>query len=88
MAIIRIDRAPVRAIPKPRLDRSALARAWFTTSQAAAMLGVSERTLRRRIARGAWIQGVHYRWITRQSRRTLEVNVSRVIKLMEACGWG
>jgi hypothetical protein len=31
---------------------------------------------------------VHYRWITRQSRRTLEINVARVIKLMEACGWG
>lgn len=52
------------------------------------MLGISERTLRRRIVRPGWIEGKHYRWITRQSRRTLEINVSGVIELMDSCGWG
>jgi hypothetical protein len=86
MAILKIDRGPLAR--KPRFQRPEMPRAWFTTAQAAAMLGTSERTLRRRVARQSWVEGVHYRWITRESRRTLEINVARVIKLMEACGWG
>jgi predicted nucleic acid-binding Zn ribbon protein len=88
MAILKIDRAPAALALKPRRTRPVLPRAWYSTAQAAAMLGSSERTLRRRVARQAWLEGVHYRWITRQSRRTLEINVAQVIKLMEACGWG
>jgi len=88
MAILKIDRAPAALALKPRRARPVLPRAWYSTAQAAAMLGSSERTLRRRVARQAWLEGVHYRWITRQSRRTLEINVAQVIKLMEACGWG
>jgi len=51
------------------------------------MLGTSESTLRRRTAKGHWVEGMHYRWVTRQSRQTLEVNVAGVIKLMNAFGW-
>jgi hypothetical protein len=76
------------AAPTPRVRRTPVPRTWFTTAAAAAMLGVSDRTLRRRITRSSWVEGMHYRWITRQSRRTLEINVSSVIKLMDACGWG
>lgn len=72
----------------PRVRRTPIPRAWFSTATAAAMLGISERTLRRRIARPGWVEGIHYRWITRQSRRTLEINVSSAIRLMDSSGWG
>jgi len=86
MAILKVGR--VSAVRKPHIERPGMPRAWFTTTRAAAMLGTSERTLRRRISRPTWLEGVHYRWITRESRRTLEINVARVIKLMDARGWG
>jgi hypothetical protein len=76
------------AVSSPRVRRTPIPRTWFATATAAAMLGISERTLRRRIVRPGWIEGKHYRWITRQSRRTLEINVSGVIELMDSCGWG
>lgn len=76
------------AVRAPRVRRTPIPRTWFNTATAAAMLGTSERTLRRRIARPGWVEGRHYRWITRQSRRTLEIHVSNAIKLMDACGWG
>lgn len=62
-------------------------RSWYPTSQAAAMLSTSERTLRRRISKAHWKEGLHYRWIVRQTRATLEINVPQVLKLMEEMGW-
>jgi hypothetical protein len=51
------------------------------------LLGVSERTLRRRLGSNGWTEGLHYRWVTRQTRRTLEVNVANAINLMNRMGW-
>ncbi len=86
MEVLRTGRG--LAVQAPPVRRTPIPRTWFTTATAAAMLGLSERTLRRRITRPGWVEGKHYRWITRQSRRTLEINVSNVIKLMDARGWG
>lgn len=62
-------------------------RAWHTTRHAAALLGVAERTLRRRLQRSHWIEGLHYRWVTRNTRQTLEINVAAAIELMNRRGW-
>lgn len=62
-------------------------RQWFPTRKAAEQLGISERTLRRRTSQCLWVEGLHYRWVTRLSRRTLEINVPRAINLMEQSGW-
>lgn len=66
----------------------AVKRAWYPTKQAAEVLGLSPRTLRRYTNREHWIEGVHYRWITRSIRRTMEVNVPLAARLMEQRGWG
>lgn len=88
MPIISLGRRSARLRGLPTVRAVVPQRDWFSTRQAAAMLGISEPTLRRRAARASWVEGVHYRWITRNSRRTLEVNVSRAIQLMNAIGWG
>lgn len=62
-------------------------REWYPTAKAAAMLGFSERTLRRRIQASHWIQGRHYRWVMLTSRAVLEVNVPRAIDLLNRWGW-
>jgi hypothetical protein len=87
MAIALIGRRRrLRTLPTVR--SIAPSRDWFSTRQAAALLGVSESTLRRRIDKPAWQEGVHYRWIVRRSRQTVEINVPRAIKLMDSIGWG
>lgn len=68
--------------PPPRVQRD-----WYPTRQAAALIGISERTLRRRVSQPAWKDGFHYRWVSRAKRLTLEVNVTRAIKLMDQRGW-
>lgn len=88
MPIISLGRRPKRLRGLPSVRAVMPQRDWFSTRQAAAMLGLSEPTLRRRTARRSWVEGVHYRWITRHSRRTLEINVSQAIQLMNAIGWG
>jgi 3-deoxy-D-arabino-heptulosonate 7-phosphate (DAHP) synthase class II len=87
MAIATISRRRVRLHALPLVRSSAPSRDWFSTSQAALLLGTSERTLRRRISRRSWREGLHYRWITRQTRQTLEINVPQAIKLMNTVGW-
>lgn len=64
-----------------------LSRDWYPTRQAAGMLGIPERTLRRRLTRPDWVQGLHYRWVTRTTRQTLEINVPGAIDLMNRRGW-
>jgi hypothetical protein len=71
---------PVVSMPIARCN-------WFSTARAAALLHTSERTLRRRLSRDSWIEGFHYRWIVRSTRRTIEVHVPRAIELMEQQGW-
>ena len=66
----------------------AIKRAWYPTQQAAQALGLSARTLRRYTGREHWIEGVHYRWISRPARRTLEINIPLAARLMEQQGWG
>jgi hypothetical protein len=73
------QRAPVQ---RPTVQRD-----WYPTRRAAALLGVSERTLRRRLGSSDWIDGLHYRWVTRHTRRTLEVNIANAISLMNRKGW-
>lgn len=72
--------------PPAALD-ARLRRTWYPTRRAAAMLGVAERTLRRRLGRPGWVEGRDYRWVTRNTRRTLEVNVPGAIELMNRRGW-
>jgi hypothetical protein len=86
IAVIKQRRASLRALPAVR--STAPPRDWFPTRQAALLLGTSEQTLRRRIHKPGWRKGIHYRWITRQSRQTLEINVPQSIKLMNSIGWG
>lgn len=69
------------------VQRIAMQRDWYPTRRAAALLGVSERTLRRRLSGPHWIEGLHYRWVTRHTRRTLEINVASAISLMNRMGW-
>lgn len=88
MAIIKVGQRRKRARQLPAFHLALPQRDWFPVREAAALLGTSESTLRRRTAKEHWIEGLHYRWITRQSRQTLEVNVARAIKLMNAAGWG
>lgn len=88
MAILKVGRRRERARQLPAVRSPLPPRDWFPVRQAAAMLGTSENTLRRRISKVHWKDGLHYRWVTRQSRQTLEVNVAAVIKLMNAIGWG
>jgi hypothetical protein len=64
-----------------------LIRDWYPTRRAAALLGIPERTLRRRLQRPEWIQGIHYRWVVRTARQTLEVNVPAAVQLMNRRGW-
>lgn len=73
-----IDRRPLYA---------ALQREWYPTRQAAARMGVGERTLRRRLSSPSWREGDHYRWVLRNTRPVLEVNVPRAISLMNQQGW-
>jgi len=75
-----------RRLPPPRLPR--VQRDWYPVNQAAPLIGLSGRTLRRRMEKPHWIEGVHYRWVTRATRRTLEVNVPRAAKLLDQRGWG
>lgn len=87
MAIALIGRRRrLRTLPTVR--QVAPSRDWLSTRQAAIRLGVSESTLRRRTLKPAWREGVHYRWIVRCSRRTMEINVPQAIKLMNEIGWG
>jgi 3-deoxy-D-arabino-heptulosonate 7-phosphate (DAHP) synthase class II len=87
MAITLIGRRRrLRTLPTVR--QLTPSRDWLSTRQAAIRLGISESTLRRRTLKPAWREGVHYRWIGRRSRQTMEVNVTQAIKLMNAIGWG
>jgi hypothetical protein len=74
-------------VQRPPVQRPTIQRDWYPTRRAAAMLGVSERTLRRRLSSPNWAEGRHYRWVTRQTRRTLEINVAGAINLMNCMGW-
>jgi len=62
-------------------------RDWFKTRAAAAVLGCSERTLRRRLEQGHWIEGVHWRRVTARKRSIIEINLPAVVRLMNARGW-
>lgn len=65
-----------------------LSRDWYPTREAAELLGVSERTLRRRLQKPFWLEGRHYRWTVRLTRKTLEINVPAAVRLMDRWGWG
>jgi hypothetical protein len=74
-------------VQRTPLQRPTVQRDWYPTRRAAALLGVSERTLRRRLGSQGWAEGLHYRWVTRHTRRTLEVNIPNAISLMNRGGW-
>lgn len=75
-----------RRLSPPRLPR--VRRDWHPVNQAAALLGLSSSTLRRRMEKPYWVEGAHYRWVVRSTRRTLEVNVPKAAKLLDHWGWG
>lgn len=85
LLLARIRSRRIRVPQTPQ--RPLLQRDWYPTRQAAVMLDISERTLRRRLEQPHWIDGRHYRWVTRLSRRTLEINVPQVVRLLENRGW-
>lgn len=82
----RRSTAPIPLVT-PVVSMPIAQRNWLTTAQAAAVLSISERSLRRRIHRPHWIEGRHWRRVTRQSRQTLEINIPAVVSLMDEHGW-
>lgn len=79
------------ATPHSRLDPPfrlpEVRREWYPTAMAARLLGMSDRTLRRRLGSPKWIEGQHYRWVVCNTRRVLEVNVGAAIRLMDQSSW-
>ncbi len=68
--------------------RKVLPAPWMSSTAAAAELGLSPWTLRRRAhAAEHWVEGKHYRWIQKQQKRLLQVNLEAVRQLMTEVGW-
>lgn len=85
--VAQVPRYAPAVVQRPPVQRPTVQRDWYPTRRAAALLGVSERTLRRRLSSPNWTEGLHYRWVTRHTRRTLEINVASTINLMNRIGW-
>lgn len=60
---------------------------WASSMQAAREIGISKRTLHRRIQASHWREGVHYRWITKAQRRVIQVHMPNVTRLLVREGW-
>lgn len=60
---------------------------WASSTQAAQAIGISKQTLHRRIRARHWREGVHYRWVTKASRRVLQVHMPNVTRLLVREGW-
>lgn len=60
---------------------------WASTDRAARELGLSRASLYRRIQAPHWIQGRHYRWILKGSRKVLQFHVSESGSLIRRHGW-
>lgn len=71
----------------PKISVPIARRDWLKTRDAAAILGCSERTLRRRLEQDFWIEGIHWRWVTARKRATLEINFPAAVRLMNTRGW-
>lgn len=78
---------PVYAVTTPRISVPAVRRDWYPVRFAAAAMGLSERSLRRRLTSRGWVEGVHWRRVSSKRRETLEVNLSAAVNLMNATGW-
>lgn len=61
---------------------------WTSCAKAAAELGISRMTIRRRIeAAPHWREGRHYRHVKQQRRTVLLVHVPNAKELIRAHGW-
>lgn len=85
ISISRTSRQPsalrIRLLTQPR--------SWFPSTQAAGLIGLTPRILRRRIAspRSGLVLGRHYRWSGSGVRRFLEINVPAFLQHLESTGY-
>lgn len=68
-------------------SRSLAISPWAASQTAAAELGLSRATLYRRIAYPHWVEGRHYRWIQKGSRRVLQFHLGATSELIRRRGW-
>jgi hypothetical protein len=60
---------------------------WASSRQAADALGMSTTSLYRRLQYPHWVEGRHYRWISKGLRRVLQVNLTEAGLLIRRRGW-
>lgn len=60
---------------------------WAASQAAANELGLSRATLYRRITYPHWVEGRHYRWIQKGSRRVLQFHLGASSELIRRRGW-
>lgn len=61
---------------------------WVSCAVAATELGLSRRTIHRRIAEAPhWREGRHYRWISKPSRTVVQIHIGNAQDLLRVHGW-
>lgn len=60
---------------------------WAASAEAAAALGISTTSLHRRLTFPHWVEGRHYRWVSKGTRRVLQVNLPEAGQLIRRRGW-
>ncbi len=60
---------------------------WISAPQAASELGMSRASLYRRIQHPHWVEGRHYRWVNKGSRRVLQFHLDESGNLIRRRGW-
>lgn len=60
---------------------------WISSEQAAEGLSLSRASLYRRIRQPHWIEGRHYRWISKGNRQVLQFHSEAVGDLIRRRGW-
>ena len=60
---------------------------WVSSEQAAEGLSLSRASLYRRIRQPHWVEGRHYRWISKGARKVLQFHCEAVGDLIRRRGW-